>query len=66
MALSMLGMLVITPWLASILEPVFSFVWKFLHIDPSIVPAILFASDMGVHHVRQRLLSMSKWEDLTL
>lgn len=46
-ALSMLGMLIITPWLASILEPVFSFVWKYLHIDPSVVPAILFANDMG-------------------
>ena len=46
-ALSMLGMLVITPWLASILEPVFSFVWTYLHIDPSVVPAMLFANDMG-------------------
>ena len=47
MALSMIGMIVITPWLASILEPVFSFVWKYLHIDPSVVPAMLFANDMG-------------------
>jgi len=47
MALSMLGMLVIVPWLASIMDPVFNFVWKFLHIDPSVVPAMLFANDMG-------------------
>ncbi|MBO5177762.1 MAG: ethanolamine utilization protein EutH [Lachnospiraceae bacterium] len=47
MSLSMTGMLVITPWLAQILEPVFSFVWRYLHIDPSVVPAILFANDMG-------------------
>lgn len=47
MALSMIGMIVITPWLASILEPVFSFVWRCLHIDPSVVPAMLFANDMG-------------------
>ena len=47
MALSMIGMIVITPWLASVLEPVFSFVWKYLHIDPSVVPAMLFANDMG-------------------
>ena len=47
MALSMIGMIVITPWIASILEPVFSFVWKYLHIDPSVVPAMLFANDMG-------------------
>ena len=47
MSLSMIGMLVITPWLASILNPVFSFVWERLHIDPSVVPAMLFANDMG-------------------
>ncbi|MBQ2986377.1 MAG: ethanolamine utilization protein EutH [Tyzzerella sp.] len=47
MALSMIGMIVITPWLASVLEPVFTFVWKYLHIDPSVVPAMLFANDMG-------------------
>ena len=47
MALSMIGMIVITPWIASILEPVFSFVWRYLHIDPSVVPAMLFANDMG-------------------
>lgn len=47
MALSMIGMIVITPWLASVLEPVFAFVWKYLHIDPSVVPAMLFANDMG-------------------
>lgn len=47
MALSMIGMIVITPWIASILEPVFSFVWQYLHIDPSVVPAMLFANDMG-------------------
>lgn len=47
MALSMIGMIVITPWLASVLEPMFTFVWKYLHIDPSVVPAMLFANDMG-------------------
>lgn len=47
MALSMIGMIVITPWIASVLEPVFTFVWKYLHIDPSVVPAMLFANDMG-------------------
>ena len=47
MALSMIGMIVLTPWLASVLEPVFSLVWKYLHIDPSVVPGMLFANDMG-------------------
>lgn len=47
MALSMIGMIVITPWLASVLEPTFSYVWTYLHIDPSVIPAMLFANDMG-------------------
>lgn len=47
MALSMTGMIVITPWLASVLEPIFSLVWTHLRVDPSVVPAMLFANDMG-------------------
>ena len=45
--LSMIGMIVISPFIADVLEPVFSFVWEKLHIDPSIIPATLFANDMG-------------------
>ncbi|MBQ4607539.1 MAG: ethanolamine utilization protein EutH [Clostridia bacterium] len=47
MALSMIGMIVISPWIAGILSPVFDLVWNHLHIDPSIIPASLFANDMG-------------------
>ena len=43
MALSMIGMIVISPWIAGILSPVFDLVWNHLHIDPSIIPASLFA-----------------------
>jgi len=45
--LSMIGMIVISPFIAEILDPVFAFVWEKLHIDPSIIPATLFANDMG-------------------
>ncbi len=45
--LSMIGMIVISPFIAEILDPVFSFVWEKLHIDPSVIPATLFANDMG-------------------
>ena len=45
--LSMIGMIVISPFIADILDPVFSFVWDQLKIDPSVIPAILFANDMG-------------------
>ncbi len=46
-ALSMIGMIVISPWIAEALTPAFHFVWEKLHIDPSIIPASLFANDMG-------------------
>ncbi len=47
MALSMIGMIVISPLLADIMAPAFDFVNDVLHIDPSILPASLFANDMG-------------------
>jgi len=45
--LSMIGMIVISPFIADVLQPVFGFVSDVLHIDPSIIPATLFANDMG-------------------
>ena len=47
MALSMIGMIVISPFLADLLEPLFGVVWNVFRIDPSIIPASLFANDMG-------------------
>ena len=47
MSLSMSGMIIISPFLAQLLSPVFSFVWESLSLDPSIIPASLFANDMG-------------------
>ena len=47
MALSMIGMIVIAPSLGSALSPVFDFTYEVLHIEPSIIPATLFANDMG-------------------
>ncbi len=47
MALSMIGMIIISPFLADILSPVFSGFYKLFSIDPSIIPASLFANDMG-------------------
>ena len=47
MALSMIGMIVISPWIADILSPVFDAVYRFAGIDPSVIPASLFANDMG-------------------
>jgi ethanolamine transporter len=45
MALSMVGMIVLSPMIAWLLEPVFEAMNG--GIDPSVIPAILFANDMG-------------------
>lgn len=47
MLLSMQGMIVIAPFLAELLDPVCTFLHTYLHMDPSIIPASLFANDMG-------------------
>ena len=47
LALSMIGMIVIAPVLADWLRPALTALSKVLPIDPSIVPASLFAIDMG-------------------
>ncbi len=46
-ALSMIGMIVISPFIAKALAPCFDWVYNALRIDPSIIPASLFANDMG-------------------
>ena len=47
MMLTMTGMISLAPVLADLLRPAFSFVSDVLHLDPSIIPASLFANDMG-------------------
>lgn len=47
MALSMLGMIVIAPAIGVWLTPVFEGFYAVFKIDPSIIPASLFANDMG-------------------
>lgn len=47
MALAMIGMIVISPLIADLLSPCFDVLYSTLGIDPSIIPASLFANDMG-------------------
>lgn len=47
MALSMIGMIVISPLLARLASPVSRVFAEILHLDPSVIPASLFANDMG-------------------
>ena len=47
MALSMIGMIVLAPYIADLLQPAFGFFSKYLGLDPSVIPAMLLANDMG-------------------
>lgn len=47
LALAIIGMIVISPFLAQLLTPVSNFIANVLKLDPSILPASLFAIDMG-------------------
>ncbi len=47
MVLSMMGMLVLAPAIGVWLTPAFEGFYNVFHIDPSIIPASLFANDMG-------------------
>lgn len=47
MALSMIGIIVISPLLAKFCSPAFDAVYHLFSIDPSVIPAMLFANDMG-------------------
>ncbi len=46
-ALSMIGMIVLAPFLGELMKPVSTWIYQTLHIDPSILPTMLFANDMG-------------------
>ncbi len=47
MAMTMIGMLVLAPVLADLMRPALQAMARVLPFDPSIVPASLFANDMG-------------------
>ena len=47
LCLSMIGIIVISPLIADLLEPFFNSVYETFGIDPSIITASLFANDMG-------------------
>ena len=55
MALSMLGMLVVAPAIGVWLAPVFDGFYQIFKIDPSVIPASLFANDMGGMSIAQSI-----------
>lgn len=55
MALSMLGMIVIAPAIGVWLTPAFEGFYRFCGVDPSVIPASLFANDMGGMQLAQSI-----------
>lgn len=60
MALSMLGMIVIAPAIGVWLTPLFDGFYNVFKIDPSIIPASLFANDMGGMTLAQSICKTDK------
>lgn len=59
-ALSMIGMIIVAPIIADILSPFFDFVYTSLKIEPSIIPATIFANDMGGAPLAKEIAQNSK------
>ena len=59
LSLSMIGMIIISPLIAKILTPFSNFVYNTFNIDPSIIPATLFANDMGGAPLAKEMLKNS-------
>ena len=47
LAVSIIGMIVLAPWLANMLEPALDWVHANIGIDPSTITSAIFANDMG-------------------
>lgn len=47
MGLSMIGMIVIAPLIADVIAPLTDVITKYLPIDPSVIPGLILANDMG-------------------
>ncbi len=47
MALTMIGMITLSPAIGVVIKPILDLGYKYLHIEPSLVPAMILANDMG-------------------
>ena len=65
MALSMIGMIVLSPWLAEICKPVFDFVANTLHLDPSSCRPRCLPMTWAAHRLQRPWRWMKKWGFLT-
>ena len=60
MALSMIGMITLAPLIADLLKPCFEGFYKLLKMDPSIIPASVFANDMGGDPLARQIMKDEK------
>lgn len=60
MTLSMIGMISLAPLIADLLEPCFEGFYKLLKIDPSLIPATVFANDMGGDPLARQVMKDEK------
>ena len=60
MALSMIGMICLAPVIADLLQPCFDGFYKLLKMDPAIIPASLFANDMGGDSLARQIMKVEK------
>lgn len=61
LALAMIGMIVIAPLIGAAMGPVSNWVYENLHIDPSLLPTMLFANDMGGAVLAAEMAKSETW-----
>lgn len=60
MALSMIGMITLAPLIADLLAPCFDGFYRLLGVDPSVIPAAVFANDMGGDSLARQIMKDEK------
>lgn len=61
LALGVVGIYSLSPLLLKIFSPLAQLVWKFLRLDPSIIPSSLFAVDMGGYELCKNIAMNSEF-----
>ena len=60
MAMSMIGMIVLAPLIAHLLQPAVAWITSFIPFEPSVVPSMLLANDMGGAPIAMELATNEK------
>ena len=65
MAMSMIGMLVLAPLIAHVLQPVVGWITTIIPMEPSVIPSMFLATIWAVHRLRWSLPPTMKSDILT-